>query len=318
MTRASLALSALLLAALAGGASAAGASQKGSAGAEFLTLAPGARASALAGAFGGVADDALAAHYNPAGLGFLENVEAAAGREARFQGLNYDYAVLAVPVLAWTDRPRHVGEWGVMAASVYSLTAADLQRRGLVETDAPTGSFAAADRAYALSYGVALSPWLAAGGTMKYVDVSLDSAHGSAFTGDAGVLMLAGPFSAGAGVRNAFGSLKLGSTADPLPSSFYAGGSWRPRKGWLLTGEFDQPKADAAGLAFGAERTVEVTAGLTAAARMGYRTDRSDWGALGGLSLGFGVNFKGLDAGFSWAPGGLLGDVFQYSIGARF
>ncbi|HEX4046962.1 MAG TPA: hypothetical protein VH309_03970, partial [Elusimicrobiota bacterium] len=86
-------LAALLLAlaaAAARPAAALGAPQEGTEGAAFLTLEPGARAEALGGAFGGVADDALAANYNPAGLGFLGHIEAAAGREDRFQGLSYD------------------------------------------------------------------------------------------------------------------------------------------------------------------------------------------------------------------------------------
>lgn len=317
MRRLALAL-ALLAAAAAPGAAFGSPKQKGTAGAAFLVSTPGARASALGGAFGGVADDALAAHYNPAGLGFLDRVEAAAGREARFQGLNYDYAVLSVPVLAWTDKPRRAAEWGVTAAAVYSLTASGLERRGLVETDSPTGTFASADRAYSLSYGLALDESLSLGATMKFVDVALDSARGSALTGDAGALWRRGAWSAGAGVRNAFGSLKLGSTADPLPMSAYAGAGWRPATGWLLAAEFDQPRADASALAFGVERTVAIHPGLSAAARLGYRTDRTDMGALGGVSLGFGVDWKGLSAEFSWAPGGTLGDVFQYSVRARF
>ncbi|MFI5346720.1 MAG: hypothetical protein ACHQ51_10135 [Elusimicrobiota bacterium] len=307
------------LAALAAAPCAAlGAKDKGTAGAAFLSLTPGARESAMGGAVGGVADDALAAHYNPAGLGFVDHIEAAAGREARFQGLNYDYAVLSVPVLSWTDKSRRTAEWGVTAAAVYSLTASGIDRRGLVESDAPTGTFAAADRAYALSYGLALNESLAVGGTMKYVDESLDSAHGAAFTGDAGVLWRRGAWSAGGGVRNAFGSLKLGSTADPLPASVYAGAGWRPGTGWLVAAELDQPRSDAGGLAFGLERSVAVAPGLTAAARAGYRTDRADMGVLGGFSLGFGVGWKGIDAEFSWSPGGTLGDVFQYAVRARF
>jgi len=318
--RPALVLRVLALAALAAAPCAAfGASkQKGTAGAAFLTLTPGARAAALGGAFGGVADDALAAHYNPAGLGFQDGIEAAAGREARFQGLNYDYAVLSVPVLSWTDKARRTADWGTTAAAVYSLTASGIERRGLVETDAPTGSFASADRAYALSYGLALSESLSVGGTVKYVDEALDAAHASAFTGDAGALWRRGNWSAGGGVRNAFGSLALGSTPDPLPMVAYAGAGWRPARGWLLAAEFDQPRADASALAFGAERAVEVSAGLSAAARLGYRTDRADMGALGGVSLGFGIDWKGMSAEFSWSPGGTLGDVFQYAIRARF
>lgn len=306
------------LALLAVSSARAGTAEKGTAGAAFLTLEPGARAEALGGAFGGVADDALAAHYNPAGLGFLKSIEAAAGREDRFQGLTYDYAVLTVPVLAWTDKALPADAWGATSAAVYSLTANGIESRGLTETDAPTGTFDAADRAFALSYGLKVGDGLALGGTFKYVDESLASTRGSAMTGDAGALFKRGEWSLGAGVRNAFGSLKLGSTPDPLPALVYAGAGWRPRKEWLLAAELDQPKADAAALGFGFEREFEISKGLTAAARAGYRTDRADAGVLGGASLGFGVGWKGMNAEFSWSPGGSLGDVVQYALRARF
>jgi hypothetical protein len=308
----------ILAASAARPAAAFGASEKGTAGAAFLTLTPGARESALGGAFGGVADDALAAHYNPAGLGFLDKIEAGAGRENRFQGLDYDYAVLAVPVLSWTDKPLRPASWGVASVAVYSLTASGIESRGLTETDAPTGSFSAADRAFALSYGLEIGPGLSVGGTFKYVDEALASAHAGAMTGDAGALLRRGNWSFGGGVRNAFGDLALGSTPDPLPAVAYAGAGWRPRAGWLLAAEFDQPRADAPALAFGVERVVPILPGLSAAARAGYRTDRADAGPLGGASLGFGVEWKGLAAEFSWSPGGTLGDVFQYSVRTRF
>lgn len=310
---------ALVLAALAAGRAAAlGAVDKGSAGAAFLTLRPGARAQAMGGAFGGVADDSLSAYYNPAGLGFLDRVEAAAGKEDRFQGLSYDYAILSVPALSWTDRPLHPARYGVTAAAVYTLTATGVDSRGLTETDAPTGSIAAADRCFSLSYGLDLGGGLAAGASLKYVDETLGSAVGRGVTGDAGVLWKRGAWSAGAGVRDAFGAIALGAAADPMPASLYAGAGWRPRAGWLVAAEADQPRSDATVLALGMERRAEVLKGLTASARAGYRTDRMDAGPMGGASLGFGAEWKGLAAEFSWSPGGTLGDVFQYSVRARF
>lgn len=319
MRRLARAVAALVLAASAAGRAAAlGANSKGTAGGAFLTFSPGARAAAMGGAFGGVADDALAAHYNPAGLGFLDRIEAAAGRESLYAGLNYDYAVLSVPVLSWTDKGRRPADEGVTAASVYSLTSGAVDRRGLVETDAPTGSFTAADRAFALSYGRALSEGLAAGGTLKYVDSALDTARASAFTGDAGALWKGGAWSAGGGVRNAFGALKLGGVPDPLPATLYAGAGWRPKPGWLVAAEIDQPRYDALSWSLGAERTASVAAGVTAAGRLGWSSARAGAGVFGGVSLGFGAEWKGLDAGFSWSPGGALGDVFQYSLRARF
>jgi hypothetical protein len=318
--RRALAAAALLaLAALAARPAAAlGAAQKGTAGAAFLTLEPGARAEALGGAFGGVADDALASHYNPAGLGELGKIEAAAGREDRFQGLSYDYAILTVPVLAWTDKALPPAAWGTTSAAVYSLTATGIESRGLTETDAPTGTFASADRAFALSYGIELHEGLSVGGTFKYVDESLGSARGHAYTGDAGALLKRGDWSFGGGVRNAFGSLALGSTPDPLPALVYAGAGWRPRPGWLLAAELDQPRADAPALGLGVERVIPIMKGLSAAARAGYRTDRADAGILDGVCVGFGLDFKGMTAEFSWSPGGTLGDVVQYSLRARF
>ena len=311
-------LAALVLAACAGPASALGAAEKGTAGAAFLTLEPGARAEALGGAFGGVADDALAAHYNPAGLGFLGKIEAAAGREDRFQGLSYDYAILTVPVLSWTDKNLRPDKWGTVSAAVYSLTATGIESRGLTETDAPNGTFASSDRAVALSYGLAVGEGLAVGGTFKYVDESLSSARGHAYTGDAGALLRRGNWSFGGGVRNAFGSLALGSTPDPLPMVAYAGAGWKPWPGWLLAAELDQPRFDATALGFGVERVVPISKGLSVAARAGYRTDRADAGALGGVCVGFGLEFKGMTAEFSWSPGGTLGDVVQYSVRAKF
>ena len=309
----------LILAALAAKPAAAlGAADKGTAGAAFLTLTPGARAEALGGAFGGVADDALAAHYNPAGLAFLDKIEAAAGREDRYQGISYDYAILTVPVLSWTDKPLRPALWGVTSAAVYSLSATGIESRGLTETDAPTGSVSAADRSFAFSYGVELGAGLAVGGTFKYVDESLASISGHAYTGDAGVLLKREGWSVGGGVRNVFGSLALGSTPDPLPAMAYVGGGWRPWKNWLLAAEFDQPRADATALAFGVERSVPIMKDLSASARAGFRTDRTDAGVLGGASLGFGIEWKALDAELSWSPGGTLGDVFQYSVRLRY
>lgn len=295
-----------------------GASGRGTAAAAFLNLSPGARQAALGGAAGGIADDSLAAHYNPAGLASLGRIEGAAGREARFEGLNYDYAVLSVPVLAWTDREGDPAAWGVAAAGVYSLAASGIERRGLTETDAPAGTFSSAERAFALSYGKSLDGGLSAGATLKYVDVALDTARGSALTGDAGLLWRGESWSFGGGARNAHGRLSLGSGSDPLPGVLHAGAGFRPGKGWLLAAQLEQPRYDAPALAFGVERVVPVSRGLAAAARAGFRTDRTDAGALGGLTLGFGVEWKGLASDVAWSPGGTLGSVAQYSIRGRF
>lgn len=309
----------LLLLALLAGSAQAGSSGKGTTAGAFLTLAPGARGAALGEALGGVADDVYAAWYNPAGLGFLERVEAGAAHESRFEGISYDAALLAVPVLSWRDSPLRANAYGVTALSVYSLSASGIERRGLVETDSPSGTFNSSDRAYALSYGYNLRGTnLSVGGTLKLVDVALDTARATAKTFDGGVLYKGEKGTAGAGVRGFGGSLKYSMVADSLPTVYYAGGSYRPREGWLVAAQLSVPKADAASLGVGVERRWTPAPGLSAAARGGYNTSHSDAGGLAGLSVGFGLSWRAMEADFAWSPSSALGDVFKYSLLFRF
>lgn len=310
-------LAALITASFAGPALASG---KGTAAGAFLRLAPGARGSAMGEALGGTADDAYAAWYNPAGLAFLERVEAAAAHESRFEGIAYDAAILAVPVLAWRDSPQRANAYGVTALSVYGLSASGIERRGLVETDAPSGTFSSSDRAYALSYGYNLyGTGLAFGGTAKLVDSALDSARATALTWDGGALWKDERASAGAGVRGFGGSLKYSRVSDPLPTVYYAAGSYRPREGWLLAAQLELPKHDGMSFGLGVERRwIIPAAGLSAAARGGLNTARAEAGGLAGASLGFGVAWRAMEIDFAWSPSGALGDLFKYSLLFRF
>lgn len=297
----------------------AGASQRGAAAGAFLRLAPGARGSAMGDAFAGVADDAYAAWWNPGGLAFLERVEAAGAHESRFEGLSYDAAIFAAPVLSFRDTPRRANELGVLALGLYSHSATGIERRGLVETDAASGSFGAADRAYAASYALAVPGTRAGvGATVKFVDSSLDTARAAATTLDGGWLWKGDSVSAGAGVRNLGGALRYVSVADPLPTVVYGGASYKPREGWLFAVELDAPRYDSPSLGLGVERTWTAAPGLQARARAGYDTGKADAGVVAGAALGFGVSWRSMEADFAWSPAGTLGDVFKYSVLVRF
>lgn len=308
-------IAALLCAGFLTASARAGSSSKGTTAGAFLRLAPGARGAAMGEALSGTADDAYAAWYNPAGLGFLERVEASAAHESRFEGLSYDAALLAVPVLSWRDSPLRANAYGVTALSVYGLSASDIERRGLVETDAPSGSFASSDRAYALSYGWnAPGTSLAFGGTAKFIDSALDTARATALTWDGGLLWKGDRTSAGAGVRGFGGSLRYSMVADPLPTVYYAGASYRPREGWLLAAQLDVPKRDATSVGVGFERRWTASPGLSAAARAGYNSGRSAAGGLSGASIGFGIAWRATEIDFAWSPSSSLGDLFKFSI----
>ncbi len=309
---------ALLLAALL--APSAALAAPGETGAAFLLIAPGARPAALGGAFAGAADDAHAAWYNPAGLGFLEKAEVAAGRESRFEGLRYDYAVVAAPLLAFTDAAKRRNAAGVAAVSVYSLSASGFERRGVVETDAPSGTFGATDRAYAASYGYAPGGerGIAFGATLKSVSLALDTARGSAFSADLGFLYKGERWSAGGGGRNLTGSIGLGSTKDPLPRVFYAGAAYQAGRELRLTADASKPRDAGLGLAAGAEWTRAFTKDVAGSLRGGVDLSRRDLGALATASLGGGLRWGAVEASVAWRPGGVLGDAFSWSLAARF
>jgi hypothetical protein len=317
MKRLWLTTAALLLAPL--GSFAMGSGDRGTSAAAFLKLGAGARASAMGGAFAGLADDAAAAYYNPAGLAFLKRPELAGMHESRYAGLAYDYATAAVPLLAWTDTPRQRNALGVAALSFYSLSVGGIERRGTTETDRPLDTFGARDFAYALSYAYNPSgTGLGLGGTAKVADSTIDRVSGRAMAVDAGALYRHERLSVGAGWRNLGTRQRLGSAADPLPFSWFAGGAWRFSNGILASAELGLPRDRALAVALGGEYRHEFHRRFSGAARLGVNTGAMDAGGFSALSLGFGLRYDAVDLDFAWLPGGELGDSLRYSLAVRF
>lgn len=302
---------------LALSAGAFGPADKGTSAAAFLKIPAGARPAALGDAFGGLDGDPHAAHYNPAGLAFLEHVEAAATHDSHFQGLAHDYGVIAVPILSLRDTRLKRNAWGVAAFSIKTLGASDLERRGLVETDAPVGTFGARDSCYAFSYGRLVREGWAAGATLKLVEQTLDSASGRTVASDAGLLWRGARLSGGAGWRNWGGRLKLGSAADPLPLIFYGGGALRLETGLLAAFEVRAPRDDSIGYSAGIELS-RVFGTLGAAARAGWNTSNQDAEGFGGATFGGGVSYGRLGVDFAWVPFGELGAAYHTTLKLRF
>lgn len=316
---AALVLAALLAAAAPRPARALGASRKGTSGAQFLELAPGARPAAMGQAFAGVADDVEAVYYNPAGLGNLRRVEATGSHDAMFQGLQYDFAAAAVPALTWSRAQRDKSDFGVLGVSVYSLGISGLERRGLVETDAPVGTFDASNMAFALSYGVRpFGGRFSLGATVKSVQVRIDSVRGSAAAFDGGALYRGDRWSWGAGVRDAGGGLRLGTASDPLPTTLFAGAAYQLTLGWLASAELDAPRDGPAALGLGAEYRTLVTDHLAASARAGYDSANADAGSFSGVCGGVGLTYGAVSFDFAFAPFGDLGSTYKYTLRTRF
>ncbi|HAM36987.1 MAG TPA: hypothetical protein DEB40_07145 [Elusimicrobia bacterium] len=316
MKRIAILTAALVLAPAAGLALGGG---KGTSAAAFLKIAPGARAAAMGEAFSALADDVHAVYYNPAGLAFLKQVEAAGMHESRFAGIRYDFAALAAPLLSWRDTPKQRNAYGVAALSFYSLSVEGIERRGTTETDEPLDTFGAGDVAYALSYAYALpGSRFALGGTAKLVDSRIDGAEARALAVDAGGLYRAGRASGALGLRHLGAQQRFRDAADPLPLTWYGGAAYRFSDKVLASAELDSPRDGAGAAALGGEYRLVLARGFSAAARLGFNSRRTDPGSMSGLSLGLGLAYNGASFDFAWLPAGELGNAFRYSLLVRF
>jgi hypothetical protein len=294
-----------------------GRGDKGTSGAQFLKLPPGARAAAMGEAFTAIADDVYAVYYNPAGLAGIRKVEVGGAHNSHFQGISHNFGAVAVPLLSWSDTRRARNEWGVLALSVTNLSVGEIERRGLTETDAPIDTFGASDFAYTLGYGI---EWAGAslGGAMKVIDQRIDDASARTVAFDGGARWERGRLDLALGFRNAGGAVKFRSEADDLPFLIYAGSAYELTRVVRLAADVRLPRDNSIGLSFAAEYHREVSRLLTGSLRFGYNTANADADGFGGMALGAGAEYKNTAFDFAWVPFGELGSTFRYSMRVRF
>ena len=310
---------ALLLAAQAGPAAAFGTSTKGTSGAQFLEIAPGARPAAMGGAFAGVADDVHAVYYNPAGLANLERIQITGMDDQYFQSINYSFAAMAVPLVFQGDS-RVQSKYGVLGVSVTNLSVGNIPTQGNAETASPTGSFSSDDFAYALSYGYAFpDTGLSLGATGKFVVSSLDGTNASGFAADLGGLYKPdNRLSVGAGLRNLGPSYGFAGSSDPLPLVIYGGAAYKLTQHWLASLEIDAPRDNSVAFALGTEYVHPFTDKISGALRAGYNSANTDAGGFGGASFGGGIVYGNVGFDFALIPFGDLGNTYRYSLLVKF
>lgn len=315
----SLVLVAALLA-LAGGTAFAFGS-KGTSGAPFLKIGPGARPAAMGEAFSAVADDVHAIYYNPAGLSRIGTWEFSGMHTQYFQSIDYNFIAMAVPVEKLVK--RSTGTWsaykGSVGLAVYNLSISDIERRGNTDVDEPIGTFDADDTAIALSYGRKLNAKLSLGGAAKFIRQTLDGRHATAFAADLGALYsyherldLAG------GVRNMGSSPKFVSQSDPLPLTGYLGAAYDLDEKLTLSMDVGMPRDRGPTVGMGLEYSRAVFEDARGAFRAGYLTRNTGGDGLGGVSAGVGLRMRRMGFDFAWVPFGDLGNTFRYSLLLRF
>ncbi len=152
-------------------------SKRGTTAAPFLSIAQGARATAMGGAFVSISDDQSALFWNPAGLAKLQGV-----------GVMFDHTRWVADVeYNFLAASYNLGDLGTVGVSVISSNYDDMKVT-TVENPEGTGEiFSAADAAFSIAYALNLTDNFSIGFNPKFVHQNIWKMSSTAFAMDLGV-----------------------------------------------------------------------------------------------------------------------------------
>lgn len=167
--------------------------------ASFLNIGVGARAIGMGGAFTGVADDATASYWNPAGLGRLEGFQSSLMlqklSDAKWPGMkdispNYQFFNVIVPLNRIGILDRGSVGISVILMGIDNIPHTYLDSSGSIKRDV----FKDTERAYYLSMGYPLIiDGLLIGGSFKYISQNFSGISGGSAWGwdvDMGIILM--------------------------------------------------------------------------------------------------------------------------------
>jgi len=281
----------------------AGIEDAGTTAANFLSLGAGARTLAMGGAVLGLGDDAGAAAWNAAALGWVDGTDAA---------------------LAHAQLPGgSLQEWGTVGARIggsatrWALTGlyqGDGSFQGLDATGNPTGDFSVSSVAVGATLAQSLGGFASLGVGTKLVHDKIASVSGTGVTFDAGLMLRAGGFGIGFAAQNVGGKMSYSGTRYPFPTSYGVGlGYTHPGSGIRLAVDANLPNAYHPDVRSGIEWIYRGTLAL----RAGYRQELgSTADPLTGPTFGLGAHYGGMwfDYGYLIPSEG----SGQHRMGLRF
>ncbi|MDD3043981.1 MAG: PorV/PorQ family protein [Candidatus Delongbacteria bacterium] len=191
----------------------------GTAGMTFLKMDVSARATALAGSFIGLSDDASCLYYNPSGMMNLKNMEFAASYNMYAADVQYTYMAGTYPL------PMLNASAGVQVAY---LTTGDMDETTPLNPEGTGRTFGASDLMIGLSYAQMLTPKFYVGGTLKMINENLADESVFVLAGDVGTYYNTGWRSLifGMSIRHFGSNFTYLDEDSPLPMLFVFGVSY--------------------------------------------------------------------------------------------
>ncbi|MGB2981353.1 MAG: PorV/PorQ family protein [Candidatus Zixiibacteriota bacterium] len=287
----------------------AGDGDAGTRSAQFLKLGVGGRAVAMGGAFVGVADDATAIYWNPAGLASVNATELSFMHLSWLQDVSYEYFALAQPIKKWA-----VFGWSMSYLHMDKLQGRDQQGE-------PTSDFTASDMAITFALGRKIKNNLFLGGSIRNIEEKLEDRSAYGLTFDFGCLYhtpVENLFLGGV-IQNWGGEVTFVQESFRLPTIFKLGASYRR----MLAGnpmnlavDVYSPTDNQTCLHSGIEYVYK----NTIAGRIGYKNG-SDLGDTAGFSFGLGLmttKSQTYRIDYAFVPQGGLGNSHTFSLSISF
>lgn len=145
----------------------------GTTAAKFLNIGIGPRANAMGSAYSSVANDATSMYWNPAGISYMNEVQATFTYTKMFADLNVNYFGVVIPA----------GDYGSFGFNVTALNIGDMEVTTEYYPEGTGETFSAGSYAFGFSYGRFITQDFAIGVNVKYIRENIfnSSADGIGF-----------------------------------------------------------------------------------------------------------------------------------------
>lgn len=288
----------------------------GTASAQFLKIAAGARGAALGEAYSALADDAFALDWNPAGL---INVKT---NSMVFMHAPY-LADTYVDYLAYAETAGDVGAWGVSFKYMNYGSISETDSSGV-----ETGKFTPFDSAVNVGFACYVTGFnkdpeerFVLGATGKFVRSQIKGSDNTV-SADIGVIlpyMFENRFRLSLAAQNIMGTLRYDKEEAPLPLMLRLGSATRLTDHFTMTADIAAPRDNLPFLAMGGEVKISFTETTDAFLRAGFNTRAiSDIGGARNIALGAGARYKAYWLDYAFSPFGDLGTVHRVSAALTF